>query len=397
MYNLTPPDQLPPFLPVSLTFLLSNWFERQTLDRGYSLLQQGKLTRFFLYRQAAAGFIGSNPLTIIFQDNQRLDAGFSLQYSHCTLCDTSKKKQRCAHLAALCILSLHEQAPGNYQPLPLLFKPSAWGYLAGFLYTWLKKTTAPLQFTETEHTFTLTQLTETGHIQATLSKLPLEATALLDPDTTNEPHTLFAQLQKRCTTSNEQKLLQAGATSKGLQEDGSLWSRLCTLVFVRLGATKPHVRYLPENEEFELSVNEEQAGITLSLPLPRSHTVELLKKLDLFDETVQQLPDGRSGYDVSLTPNQQISIRPIAWLDDMRCMLLGELRQHKFGTHYYVPSQGFIRLAPPKNSATLQVEPMAQASTPLLAFIQQKDEQVVEQKHLPQFFEGEPRATAASR
>ncbi|MBM9615993.1 DEAD/DEAH box helicase [Desulfobulbus rhabdoformis] len=387
MYIVIPPDSLPPFLPLPATFLLSNWFDRETLDQGYALLQQAKITQFFFYRNSAAGFIGHHKLTLFFRPSQRIESGFTLQDSHCTLCKSSSKDKRCAHLAALCILSLHEHSPDTYHPFPLLFKQSIWGNLADFLFTWLGKGKEAPQITLNATELSLMQTTNDGSLRATLSRLPIDATELLAPEVPEELQHLFSQMQNRCTTSNEQQLIKVGATSKGLQHDASLWTRLCRAAFSRLGDGVPTVTHTGTPEAFVLSINDNQAGVSLAITLPRANTVELLKKLGLLQDPYCQLPDARCGSDISPTAEGTLRVSPIAWLPDDRCLSVAELHQHKFGPYYYLPQEGFIRLSSPDSAARIIIDSPTETTTPLFAFLQQADERIVEQKNLATFLE----------
>ena len=137
MYNATPVEHIPPFLPIAATVLLKHWFDASTLDQGLNLLRQGRLSNFFIHRNSAACLHNTAPLTLFFKPTKRINAGFTIQGEHCPLCDPPQPGKRCAHIAALCILSLHEGRDVTYGPLPLLFKQSLWGKTADFFATCL--------------------------------------------------------------------------------------------------------------------------------------------------------------------------------------------------------------------------------------------------------------------
>ena len=387
MYISGSPDQLPSFLPLNTTFALSNWFERKALDQGFELIRQKKVRHFFIYRNAAACCIASTSLaTVTFEKTHRTAEGFTLSSSHCPLCEAhASRKARCGHLAALCILSLHEQAAGNSLPLPLLFKQSAWSTLAEYLFTWLGKEVPQTQ--NDAQTLTLYLSPAEGSLQLEIEQTPYIATGLLLPDGAQEIQTVFQQLQQRSLSANEKQLLKAGATSKGLQLDSSLWSRLCSLAFCCMPELSPSVRYSESKRAFQLTVVSDQPDFRLTLTLPAQGTVGLFKKLNILEGNFPCLPDGRSGSEVTLNAEGNLCIRPLAWIDEEEPLLLSTLQNQKFGTHYFLPQRGFFRLAPGKAEAKITVHQKQQAATPLFALLPQSLEQIVVQKDIAHFLE----------
>jgi len=387
MYNATPPDQIPPFLPIAATVLLQNWFDASTLDKGMGLLRQGKLSRFFIYRNSAACLCNVGSLFILFKQTNRIAAGFTVQEEHCDLCALANTRKRCAHIAALCILSLHENHDASYAPLPLLFKQSLWGKTAGFLYNWLSNEKGSTRFTYDESVVRLQKETTSGVFNAVVSDIGATAASLLDPQGNDAVHTLYKRMEQRCLTPNEQLLIQAGTTSKGLQQDGSVWTRLCALAYCRLGDSAPEVSYDAAAGCFQLEVGEDTADLHISTPLPRATTYELLKNFGILNGPFRQLPDGRPGSAVSLNAKGNIVVSPIVWLADGRVMRLADLDNHKFGNHYYLPGEGFFRIGPADSASKITAEKATQASPSLFQFHRNDDERIIEQGEVADFLD----------
>ena len=120
------------------------------------------------------------------------------------------------------------------------------------------------------------------------------ATALLAPEGSGPLLALYKQMQQRCTTENKQLLIEAGTTSKGLQQDGSIWTRLCALAYCRYGDTAPDI----------------------STPIPRPHTIELPKNYDKLNGQLCLLSDGWPGSNIALTAEGTIVIRPSHYRED---------------------------------------------------------------------------------
>ncbi len=387
MYNATPPDQLPPFLAIAATVLLKNWFDTSTMDKGMNLLRQGRLSQFFIYRNSAACLCNGGTLSLLFKQTHRIAAGFTLQEEHCDLCTLSEPGKRCAHIAALCILSLHECHDGSHVPLPLLFKQSLWGRMADFLNNWLNNEKGSTQCIRDEKVVRLRKETTHGTLNATAADIGTTATDLLDLKGSGTIHTLYKRMQQRCITPNEQQLLHAGATSKGMQQDGSIWTRLCALAYCCLGDAAPEITYAAAAGCFQFEAGDAALGLHLSTPLPKANTYELLKNFGLSNDRFRQLPDARPGSQVSLNTDGNIVIRPIAWLVDGRVIHLPDLDQHKFGNHYYLVGEGFFRIGQADSAAKITAEKAAQASPSLLQFLRKDDEMIIERRDVADFLE----------
>lgn len=387
MYNATPPEQIPPFLPVKATFLLQHWFDTSTLDQGLKLLKQGMVSAFFIYRNSAACLCNGGAASVLFKQTHRISAGFTVQDEHCEFCALPDTRKRCAHIAALCILSLHENNDGSCAPLPLLFKQSLWGKTADFLHNWLSHEKGSTRITRDEKVVRLQKETTHGTLNAVVSDIGTTAPTLLDPQGNDTIHTLYKRLQRCCITPNEQLLMQAGATSKGMQQDGSIWTRLCALAYCCLGDAAPEITYAAATGCFQLEAGDATLGLHLSTPLPRANTYELLKNFGTFNGQFRQLADGRPGSQVLLNAEGNIVVRPVAWLVDGRVIHLPDLDKQKFGNHYYLPGEGFFRIGQADSASKITAERPTQASTSLLQFLRKDDEMIIERREVADFLE----------
>lgn len=385
MYNATPGEHIPPFLPIAATVLLKHWFDTSTLDQGVNLLRQGRLSDFFIHRNSAACLHNTAPLTLFFKQTKRIDAGFTIQAEHCPLCDSPQPGNRCAHIAALCILSLHESRDGTYGPLPLLFKQSLWGKMADFLVTWLSGEKGATHFSRDEKTVRLHKETTQGSLSAVVAQTSTLATALLDPQGNDTIHTLYKQMQQAGLSDNERQLIKAGATSKSLQVDGSIWTRLCTLAFCCLGDLDPAISYNAATACFQFAAGEVNGPVQLTTPLPKATTYELLQTFGKLHAQFRPLPDGRPGSAVSLNEQGSIVIRPITSLADGRVMPLADLGSQKFGNRYYLPGEGFFRIGPADNSAKITAEKATPTSPSLLHFLRKDEEIIIEHRDVADF------------
>ncbi|MDD2463146.1 MAG: DEAD/DEAH box helicase [Desulfobulbus sp.] len=351
------------------------------------LLRQGKLSHFFIYRNSAACICNAGTLSIVFKPTSRISAGFSVQEEHCELCALSDTKKRCAHIAALCILSLHKNHDAAYTPLPLLFKQSQWGKTSDFLYNWLSNEKGSTRFTPEENVVRLEKETKEGTFNAVISAKGTTATTLLDPMGSDSIHTLYNRMQQRCITKNEQLLIKAGMTSKGLLQEGAIWTRLCALAYCCVGDAAPDISYSAATGCFQFEIGDDNTDLHISTPLPRANTYELLKNFDKLNGQFRQLPDGRPGSNVSLTAEGNIVVRPIVRLDDERVMRLSDLHNHKFGNHYYLHGEGFFRIGPADNAAKITAEKCTQTSPSLFTFLRKDEEVILEHKDVADFLE----------
>jgi SNF2 family DNA or RNA helicase len=387
MYNSTPPDQIPPFLPVAASVVLQSWFDTKTLDKGLALLRQAKLSDFFIYRNSAACLCNSAALSLVFRQTSRISAGFTLQDEYCERCAPSNTKKRCAHIAALCILSLEEIHEASYAPLPLQFKQSAWWITSDFLYNWLSNEKGAIQFTRDQNLITLHKETKDGSLTVAFRDIGTTATPLLDPEGNDTIHALYKRMQKRCTTENEHLLIRAGATSKGMQQDRSIWTRICALAYCHLGDVPPALSYCGATGCFQLEIGDDQCGLRISATLPRARTYDLIRRLDKLNGQFRLLPDARPGSSVSLTSEGNVIVRPIVWLTDDRVLHVSELRDHQYGNHYYLPGEGFFRIAQADNASKITAEKTSQANLSLFDFLRKDEEIVVEQREVADFLD----------
>lgn len=97
------------------------------------------------------------------------------------------------------------------------------------------------------------------------------ATALLDPQGNDTIHTLYKQVMRAGLSDNERQLIKAGATSKSLQVDGSIWTRLCALAFCCLGDLDPAISYNAATACFQFAAGEVNGPVHLTHPAAQSH------------------------------------------------------------------------------------------------------------------------------
>ena len=387
MYNAVAPDQIPPFLPIAGTVLLKTWFDEQIIEQGMALLRKGSLSHFFICRNGAACMMGNNRLTLVFERTDRITQGFTIKEEHCELCGFSKRGKRCEHIAALCILSLHEKSARLYVPLPLEFKQSVWGITADILYDWLSREKGTARFTRSGHMIKIQKKTQNGSICAICDQTGSSSAAVLDTDDADHISPLFEKLQQRCTTKNEQLLIKAGATSKGAQQDSSVWTRLCTLAYCRIGDTPPQISYSSEKGCFQLELDDIHSGLQINADLPKSYSFEILKKLGKIGESFHKLPDGRPGSDVSLTAGGKIVVSPIVWLADGRVMRISDLDANKFGNHYYLPEEGFFSISGNDSNAKILTNSSSKKQASLFDILRKDDEAIVEHADIADFLE----------
>jgi len=387
MYNSSSPEDIPLFIPIAPAALLRTWFDNQTLDKGLELLRQGKVAQFFIYRNGAACMVGESPVHVLFEQAKQIPAGFTLRQEHCGICGFRKNNKPCAHLAALCILSLHEKGPGSLAPLPLTFKDSAWGQLTVFLYNWLGKEKGLIEVSSGEQTVTCRKQTSTGTFSAVITQKTTAATALLSPDTPQPVHSQLAEIQELCLSKNERLLLKAGSSSIGLQQDGSVWNRLCGLAHCLEPNTVPDISYSTATGCFMLTTGSETRDVRLTAQLPPAKTFEILDAFGLIGNTIRLLSPGRPGSDVYLDTQGRIVVSPLVWLAEDRALRLSELHRQKFGSYYYLADAGFFRMAAETKEAKITVADNAQQMPSLFDFLKKDDEIVVEPGDIANFLE----------
>ncbi len=123
-------------LPLEAAVALKPWFDRSTLQKGFSLLMQGTVGRFVLYRSGAgAVFNDSVAAFLLMPPSDALPQGYVCRDGSCTLCRGNRPSgRRCRHQAAVALLNLRTTGDfAGFVPVWRLLKSNPWGAIARYL------------------------------------------------------------------------------------------------------------------------------------------------------------------------------------------------------------------------------------------------------------------------
>ncbi len=398
MFIFDDPENIPPHLPAPLSRHLMPWFSNDQLEEGLVMLKNRMLSHFFLHRNTVGALLQQHsPLTLTFEKTDKIAQGFTLKNRDCPVCIVTGTKKPCAHLAALCILSLRPDQ-SKPLPMPLYFQDNPWSKIAALCHDWLSKTQEKPELLQQENGLSLVKETREGRIEARLSFSSLERwTIFTEKDAGGAGNAakiifdLYQQVVKQTMTDGEQLLAQAGSFSKGYQRDSSLWNRL-GMFFYGLSQEKlPALSFDTASTLFQL--NWKQNDDSLHIELPRHYTPEFFKLYDLEKAGFATLSPARRGAQVRFNNLGQLVVKPQITLSDGRTFLFSDLAQKLFGRSCYLHGEGFIPLQTQRPEATL-TRPQEKAAAPLLAFIQRNDEYIVEEGDIESFLETNKKALA---
>ncbi|MBW2658665.1 MAG: DEAD/DEAH box helicase [Deltaproteobacteria bacterium] len=387
MYNFKFKQQVPLHLPVAVSACLAAWFADDVLEEGLTLLRETALSHFFFHRHVAGAlFHKEYALTIVFEKTKSIRQGFTLKTDHCSLCGTYRHTERCKHIAALALLSLVGKPDGILFPMPLLFKDSQWGKVAGFVYDWLSREKGSLEYSFDREENYFKRAASEGGFQARISASTAVSWEPFGLKTTPEiADNLYKTAQKISMSKTERELMDAGSPSRAHMRDSSVWSRLCTLFSGLAAEEKPVLSYEKTTGLFQLSFQDGQTSDLLKIDLPRHRTLEILAKLDLKKSPFSTLQPARQGYGVSMDRGGNIVVNPLIWRDDQQASLLSDISDRKFGSSYFFPREGFLPLKKHDPKGKIIRPGKKQAANPLLDFLEQDSSFVVSDSELEDF------------
>jgi len=342
MYNFNTQSRIPFRLPVAVSACLAPWFEDNVLESGLDLIRENGFSHFFFHRHVAGALLdGEYPLTIVYDKTTRIHQGFTLKTEHCSLCSSSRRKKRCKHIAALCLLSLIERPEGSPFPMPLLFRESRWGKLANFLYDWLSKEKGSLDHTFDGKKFSIKRTAPEGGLHAQFSASTVMAWEIFDQESTSSRASkLYKTAQQISLSENERELVAVGSSSRALNRDTSIWSRICALFYGLGGEKLPGISYEKDSRLFLLDFKDGQTSDLLKIYLPRHRTPEILGQLSCGEPSFPILQPARQGVEVRMDEKGQITVNPLIWRDSRKTCLLSEISDKKFGNSYFFSEEG---------------------------------------------------------
>ncbi len=388
MYNFNSQSRIPLHLSVAVSACLAPWFEDDVLESGLALIRENALPHFFFHRHVAGAlFHGEYPLTIVYDKTTRIHQGFTLKTEHCSLCGPSRRKKRCKHIAALCLLSLTERLEGSPFPIPLLFRESRWGKLANFLYDWLSKEKGDLDHTFDGEKIRIKRTVPEGEFYALLSASTSMAWEIFDQDSTPvQAVKLYKTTQKISLTETERELVSKGSSSRALNRDTSIWSRLCALFYGLGGEKLPGISYEKESGLFLLDFKDEDTSDLLKIYLPRHRTLEILGQLGCREPVFSFLqPPARQGVEVKMDGKGQVKVNPLCRRGNHQIYLLSEISDRKFGSSYFFPGEGFLTLSKQDPKAKISRPRKERSANPLFDFLEQDMAFVVAESELHDF------------
>jgi len=396
MYNFSSQSKVPLRLSIAVSACLAPWFEDDVLENGLALIRENGLVHFFFHRHVAGALLhGEYPLTIVYDRTTRIHQGFTLKTEHCSLCSSSRRKIRCKHIAALCILSLIERHEDSPYPMPLLFRESGWGKLANFLYDWLSKEKGDLDHTFDGERNCIKRTAPEGEFHAQFSASTSIAWEIFDRESTSSRASkLYKTAQEISLSETERELVAVGSSSRALNRDTSIWNRICTLFYGLGGEKLPGISYEKDSRLFLLDFKDGQTFDLLKIYLPRHRTLEILGQLDCNEPTFSTLQPVRQGSEVKMDEKGQIYVNPLIWRDSRQTLLLSEISERKFGKSYFFPGEGFLTPSKSDPKGKICRPQKKQGVNPLFDFLEQDLAFVVTDNELHDFLKENKAALA---
>ncbi|MCK5516435.1 MAG: hypothetical protein KAI39_06130, partial [Desulfobulbaceae bacterium] len=372
MYNFNSQSKIPLRLSIAVSACLAPWFDDDILEKGLALVRENELGHFFFHRHVAGALLsGEYPLTIIYDKTSRIHQGFTLKTEDCSFCRSSRRKKRCEHIAALCLLSLIERTEDSPFPMPLLFQDSEWGKLAGVLHDWLSKEKGDLNYAFDDKKICIKRTAPEGGVHAQLSVATAIAWEVFNQESTPvQALKLYKAVQKISLSETERELVSLGSSSRALNRDISIWSRICALFYGLSAGKLPRISYEKESGLFLLDFGSEKTPDLLKIHLPRHRTLEIFEQLGCSEPLFSTLHPARQGAEVKMDEKGQITVKPLLWRDNRKTFLLSEISGRKFGNSYFFPGEGFFTLSKgdPKGKIC---RPHKQDVNPLFDFLEQ--------------------------
>ncbi|MCP3890145.1 MAG: DEAD/DEAH box helicase [Desulfobulbaceae bacterium] len=393
MYNALTTDTFPIRLPIAVTILLKPWFETEVLDKGLQLIKERALTSFFIYRNSAGGQLFEKyELHLIYEKNNKISQGFTIKTEYCELCGYKNRQRRCEHLAALALLTLAQPCDAALAPMPLTFKLSRWYKVAEFLNNWLSREKGQMERLVTGESIKYKRTAKEGLFEATIPTSLVKAWPFFDQTERQQPeqaelYRIYKELQTFSFSQNEKQLVARGQSSRALKRDTSAWSHICALFYCIHGDDGPEVSYDRDSGFFTLTSKGISFCPTLDfkVTLPKHRSYEILMQLGLKHSGFKILPPVRQGFEVKQNDTGQILVSPLAHLQDKQVTLISKLADHKFGTHYFLPDEGFFQLEKTEPEAQITRDSPKNTTTPLFDFIKQDNEFTVDKEEINDF------------
>lgn len=372
MYNFNSQSKIPLRLSIAVSACLAPWFDDDILEKGLALIRENELGHFFFHRNIAGALLHSEyPLTIIYDKTSRIHQGFTLKTEDCSLCRPSRRKKRCEHIAALCLLSLIERPGDSPFPMPLLFQDSGWGKLAGVLHDWLSKEKGDLDHTFDDKKICIKRTAPEGGVYAQFSVTTAMAWEVFDQESTSaQALKLYKAAQKISLSETERDLVSLGSSSRALNRDISIWSRICALFYGFSAGKLPRISYEKESGLFLLDFGSGETPDLLKIHLPRHRTLEILAQLGCSEPLFSTLPPARQGVEVKMDEKGQITVKPVLWRDNHKTFLLSEISGRKFGNSYFFPGEGFLPLNKHDPKGKIYRSHKKQGFNPLFDFLE---------------------------
>ncbi len=371
-------------MPVAETVLLKPWFSSKLLEEGLKIIKEGKLANFFYFRNGIGGLInGHVPVTLLLENNTRLHQGFTIKYDQCGLCRNKPKNKRCAHLAALAILSLSPSADGKKCfPLPLQFPQSGWNQIGDFLYNRIPFQPADSKIQISDSSLTLAHSSDGNDMEIVLPKdcireVKAFRSIYLKDDTDTQDDALVdlrSILSSFTKTTTEIDLGNMGGTSKGWQRDHSFQMWLVTHFHMIYGQLLPRLHRDLKAGSFQLILGDDNQGPVSSfkITLPRNSTWEFVQKMTGHSIDASVLPKARECFRVSLNDHKSVEVCPCLRLVDKKIIPRQDLENDRFGTAYYLNGEGFLPVSRCPQEGIIRKQTPVTDANPLFSFPDQE-------------------------
>lgn len=377
-------------LPLEAAVALKPWFDRDTLQEGFSLLIQGAVGRFVLYRSGVgAVFNDSAAAFLLMPPSDALSQGFVCRDGSCTLCrDNRSSGRRCRHQAAVALLNLRATGESEgFVPVWRFLKSNPWGAIAKYLQQEAEVGPVSFQARKTGTVWRLEGCKENGFsLAASLSSHLAQQLhcfhssvirwhgSMPEQDEFGAPARIIRdKIALLTATDTEKRLNAAGSRSMGQQRENSIQTALVRLLALSLPVSRLRIQ---RGRDGLFSLTAARAGsAAFSLTLPKARTMDLLGGLDLPGPATTRLPPAEPFSVVGfMDKGTGVRVEHFLRLEDGRELSLAGLRGQRYGSYHYMDNEGFLprsvspaseRLREPKDGAPMlfNVTKQAEAET----------------------------------
>lgn len=388
MYNFAD-SPLPVFFPVVESALLKTWFDSSLLDEGLQMIGDKRVTHFHSIRNTAGAVVENRSSVILqFEKSSKLLQGFMIRKNICHHCFPVGGDGKCAHMAALAILSLMSpEGEGRAKPFSLAYEESIWARLGGGIYDWLSRVPYTLLRINVRQSSKWIFTADEGRLEVLVPETWAQQGEWLfdskgqqggeEEEKEESWSRLIREMKSLSMTAGENQLLEVGSSSIGWKRAISPWTWLTRMLFLCHGNIPPTLDKEHGASGFVLRSGGEGSLGAFLLHLPRNKTWDFAHMLNNGCGQPIVLPRAKECYQVYFEKDNSLQVIPSLRLDDGRVLSRQELADNCFQNTFFLEDEGFLPVSRISGEATIK-KPDSQrtgraSSLPLFGFIKEQE------------------------